>query len=100
LITIPDYYEKTKKGDGEHEVEIKALDNAIDYHTKDNCDKRKTLQERRNVLANQMQFLQQSMAEAQQTLQRLYATVEHHLELAKHAETWDWKDAPIKGGFS
>ena len=60
--------------------------------TKDNRDKRKALQERRNAPAKQLQFLQQSSAEAQQVMQQLYANVEKNLALAAHAEKWEWKE--------
>jgi hypothetical protein len=33
-------YEKLKKEDAEHETEIEALNNAFDYHTKENREKR------------------------------------------------------------
>jgi lantibiotic modifying enzyme len=64
-------YEKMRKEDAEHEEQIKALDSALDYHTKDNREKRKALQERRTILAKQLQFLEQSSAEAQQVMQQL-----------------------------
>jgi len=38
-----------KAEDEKPEAEIKSLDLAPDYHTKDSRDKRKALQERRNV---------------------------------------------------
>ena len=83
-------YEKCKREDAE--LEEQTLDSAIDYHTKDNREKRKALQERRNVIAKQQIFIQQSAEEAQQAMQQLYASVEHNLALAKHPETWDWKE--------
>jgi hypothetical protein len=43
---------KLKAEDEKPEAEIKSLDLAPDYHTKDNRDKCKALQERRNPLTN------------------------------------------------
>jgi hypothetical protein len=75
-------YEKLKKEDGEHEAAIKALDNG----------KNERRYRRRNVLAKQMEFIQQSAAELQRALQQLYANVEQNLALATYAETWEWKE--------
>ena len=86
-------YEKLKKEDAELEEQIKALDNAVDYHTKDNRDKRKALQEHRIAIGHGMQFLQKSATEAQQAMSQLYANVEQNLALAAHAEKWEWKEA-------
>lgn len=48
-------YTKLKEEDAKLEGEIKMLETAVDAHTKDNRDKLKALQERRNILAKQMQ---------------------------------------------
>jgi hypothetical protein len=58
-----------------------------DSDTKDNRDKRRTLQERRSVLADQMKF-----QEGQKSVNTLHGSIETDLALAKHAETWEWKE--------
>jgi uncharacterized protein YlxW (UPF0749 family) len=85
-------FEKLQKEDGELEAQIKALDNAIDYHTKDNREKRKALQERRNALAKTKEIVGATATQLQRGMQQLYANVEQNLALAAHAETWEWKE--------
>jgi hypothetical protein len=46
------------------EGEIKTLEIAVDAHTKDNRDKRKSLQERRNAVAKGMTLLTIDMQQA------------------------------------
>jgi len=75
------------------DAEIKALDTAVDSHTKDNRDKRKAMQERRNTLAKGMQLLVKNMQDGQQALTGFHQSIEANLALAKHAETWEWKEA-------
>ncbi len=85
-------YQKLKDEDAALDAEIKALETALDGHTKDNRDKRKALQERRDNLARTMQVLGQNAAEGQKAMKNLYASVETNLALAKHAEEWEWKE--------
>ena len=66
---------------------------AIDSHIKDNRDARKQLQERRNVLAKQMEELGKAAENGQAIANSLCQNVESQLALAKHAETWEWKEA-------
>jgi len=61
---------------------------AIDYHTVENRNKRKAMQERRNKLAQDMKALAENMQRGQQSLAQIYQSVETNLQLAKHAETW------------
>lgn len=86
-------YSKLTQEDEKLAAEIKALETAIDSHTKDNRDKRKTMQERRNMLSKQMSALGRMVHEANQAANTLYGNVETQLALAKHAETWEWKEA-------
>jgi predicted nucleic acid-binding Zn-ribbon protein len=86
-------YQKLKDEDTKLEAEIKTLELAIDSHTKDNRDKRKAIQGRRNSIAKVMQALQVNMKQGQAAMQNLYVSVETNLALAKHAETWEWKEA-------
>ncbi len=69
-------YEKMQAEDRGLEKEIKALDNAVDHHTKDNRDKRRALQERRNALTKSMEVIGQSANRPQEGTQQLYANVE------------------------
>jgi len=71
----------------------KAAEVAVDYHTVENRNKRKSMQQRRNTLAQQMKVIEQNAQPGQQSLQQLYASVESNLALAKHAEEWEWKEA-------
>jgi hypothetical protein len=64
----------------------------VDYHTVENRGKRKTLQERRNVLARQMEVFGRDVQQGQQAANELYQSIEASLPLAKHAETWEWKE--------
>jgi chromosome segregation ATPase len=80
-------YEKLQKEDADLEAQIKTLDSTLDYHTKDNREQRKVLQERRNTVAKQKDALLGAIAQLQQGMRQLYANVENNLALAKHAET-------------
>jgi hypothetical protein len=41
-----------------------------------------------------MQAIHQSLGQAQQAMQQMYASVESNLSLATHAEGWAWKEVP------
>jgi hypothetical protein len=86
-------YGKLKAEDEKLEAEIKTLETAVDAHTKDNRDKRKILQERRNTIAKGMSLLGKNMQDGQQALGGFHQSIEANLALAKHAETWEWKEA-------
>jgi chromosome segregation ATPase len=88
-------YGKLKSEDEKLDGEIKTLETAVDAHTKDNSDKRKALQERRNTLAKQTQALTVAMQEGQRGLNELHQSIEANLQLAAHAETWQWKEATV-----
>ena len=64
---------------------------ALPDYTKDNRDKRKAPQERRSILAKQMQALSMAMQEGQRGLNELHHRIEANLQQAKHAETGQWK---------
>jgi len=85
-------YKKIQDEDRTLEADIKELASAIDSHTVDNRNKRKALQEKRNALGPQAQFLAQSAQQAQKAMQGLLQSVESTLALAAHAETWVWKE--------
>jgi hypothetical protein len=86
-------YDKLKKEDADLEAQISAIDTAPDYHTKDNREKRKQLEQRRNLIARQKDGLLAAARELQAGMSRLYGNVENNLAVAKHAETWEWKEA-------
>jgi chromosome segregation ATPase len=92
LDALLDQFTKLKEEDDRIETETKELEGAVDSHTKDNRDKRKTLQERRNVLAKQLETIGANHAQGQQALNGLYQSIEASLQLAKHAEKWEWKE--------
>ncbi|THD68135.1 MAG: hypothetical protein E7813_11580 [Bradyrhizobium sp.] len=83
---FPGKEDETLKG------EIKTLESALDYHTVENRNKRKTLQERRNTLAKQMEATGAAMQHRQRGLNELHQRIETNLQLAKNAETWEWKE--------
>jgi hypothetical protein len=86
-------YKKLQDEGNMLDADIKELKNAIDEHTVDNRNKRKALQERRNEIGPQMQSLMGLMPYGQKTMQELLRNVELQLGLAKHAETWEWKES-------
>jgi hypothetical protein len=57
-----------------------------------NRDKRKTLQAGRNALSKKMEFLPATHQQSEKSLAGLYQAMETNLALAKHAETWEWKE--------
>ena len=89
-------YRKLHEEDGALETEIKTLETAIDSHSVDNRNKRKALQERRNTLAKTMEALGQKVQQGQKALDGLYQSVEASLQLAEHAETWEWREAGLE----
>jgi hypothetical protein len=90
-------YGKLQKDDEALAGEIKTLEIAFDYHTVENRGKRKALQERRNMIAKQMQVVSAAMQKGQTGLNDLHQTIEANLQLAKHAETWEWKEVDTTG---
>ena len=85
-------YKRLQDEDRTLAADIKDLDTRIDYHTVENRQKRKELQERRNAIAKQMEFLGKTAQQGTQSMQQMLANVESNLDLAKHAETWEWKE--------
>jgi hypothetical protein len=94
------HYQKLQAEDRALEEAIKAAEVAVDYHTVENRNKRKSMQERRNTLAEQMKVIGENSQQGQRALQDLYRSMESNLALAKHAEEWEWKesksDAPLE----
>ena len=84
-------YAKLKEEDDTAAADIKELENAVDYHTVENREKRKALQEKRNQLAKVMQALGQNMGQGQKVLENLLTSMESNSALAEHAEGWEWK---------
>jgi seryl-tRNA synthetase len=87
---------RLKQEDDQLAADIKELEKALDSHTVDNRNKRKTLQERRNAIGKQMEFLVKTAQQGMGAMQQMLANVETNLDLAKHAETWEWKEAEPK----
>jgi hypothetical protein len=86
-------YQKFQAEDTELADQIKEAETAIDYHTVENRTKRKTMQERRNKLAQDMKALGENIGRGQQSIAQIHQSVETNLSLATHAETWSWKEA-------
>jgi hypothetical protein len=78
------------------ETEIKALDNTTASHTAENRTKRKRMQEVRQQISKQMELAKTAVQRAMQQMQELLQTAEFNLKLAKHAETWEWKEVENK----
>jgi chromosome segregation ATPase len=83
---------KLKAEDEKLEGEIKTLETAVDAHTKDNRNKRKALQERRNVIKSQMEQLGRDVQQGQLGANELYQSIKASFQLAAHPETWEWKE--------
>jgi hypothetical protein len=86
-------YKKLKEEDDTLNADIKELANALDYHTVDNKNKRKALQERRGQIGPQMEALLRSYQIRQNIMQELFNKSAMHLRLAERAETWEWRRA-------
>jgi cell division septum initiation protein DivIVA len=86
-------YKKIQEEDAKLEAEIKELEKAVDYHTVDNRQKRKALQEKRNNLANVLKALGQNAQLGQKALTDTQQSMDANLSLIKHAETYEWKEA-------
>jgi hypothetical protein len=86
------HYQKLQAEDRAVEEAIKAADTAVDYHTLEYRNKRKSMQERRNTLAQQMKLISQNAQQGQRSLEQLCASMESNLALAKHAEAWEWRE--------
>jgi uncharacterized protein HemX len=86
-------YTKRQEDDRKLEEEIKALETALDYHTVENRKKRKELQVQRNTITEQIKILGNHMQLGQKAIMELQQSLETNLSLAKHAETYEWKEA-------
>jgi hypothetical protein len=86
------HYNKLQDEDRTLEADIKELGLALDYHTVENRQKRKDKQERRNTLAKEMQLVAQNAQRGTQAMQQLVQSAESALQLAAHADTWEWKE--------
>ena len=91
-----DEHQKLIDEDARLEKEIKALDNATDHHTVENRTKRKRMQEVRKQLSKQMEITKTTVQRGVREMRELLQTAEFNLKLAKHAETWEWKEAENK----
>ena len=58
------HYQKLQAEDRALEEAIKAAEVAVDYHTVENRNKRKAMQERRNTLAQQMKLIERTPSRA------------------------------------
>jgi hypothetical protein len=92
LDEVMAHYTKLKEEDRALEASIKDAETAVDYHIVENRNKRKAMQERRNVIAQQMKVLGENLKTGQQAFQQLHSSAETNLALAAHAETWGWKE--------
>jgi len=90
------HYKKLQDEDRTLEADSKELASALDAHTVENREKRKAIQGRRDQLAQQMQLTAQNAQQGQKAMQQLLQSVESSLELAKHAEAWEWKEVEAK----
>jgi cell division septum initiation protein DivIVA len=86
-------YTKLQEEHAKLAEEITQLEKAVDYHTVDNRQKRKAIQEKRNSVAQAIAALGKNVKLGQDALAGLHQSFETNLSLAKHAETWEWKEA-------
>jgi chromosome segregation ATPase len=86
-------YKKLQEDDHTLEADIKDLDGRVDYHTVENRNKRKALQEKRNKIAEQLKFLGPVAQNGVKQMEQMQSSIETNLALAKHAETWEWKES-------
>ena len=77
-------------------ADIEELANALDYHTVENRDKRKAIQEKRDQLKEVRKIMERNMVAGQRALQELRRSIESNLALVKHAENWEWKELETK----
>ena len=96
LDRVVAHYTKLQEEDRKLEADIKELETAVDYHTVENRNKRKAMQERRNMLAKQCEEIGQSARQGQEAMQNVLASVETNISLANFAETWEWKEVEAK----
>lgn len=96
LDEVMAHYAKLQEEDRACETAIKEAENAVDYHTVENRNKRKAMQERRNTIAQQIKLFGENMQAGQQSIAQLHTSAETNLALASHAETWGWKDLQAK----
>ena len=92
LDDVMAHYTKLQEEDRGLEAKIKEAELAIDYHTVENRNNRKAMQERRNALAQQMRVLGENIQAGQQSVAQLHQSAEVNLALATHAETWGWNE--------
>jgi len=86
------HYEKLQAEDAALEANIKAAEVAVDYHTVENRNKRKAMQERRNVLAGQMKAIIENHQQGQQAMATLLQSAETNLALTAYAGEWNWTE--------
>jgi DNA anti-recombination protein RmuC len=86
------HHQKLQEEDRTLEADTKELETALDYHTVENRQKRKAMQEKRNQLAQRMPLIAQNAQKGTQAMEQLLQSVESGLDLVKHAETWEWKE--------
>lgn len=90
------HYQKLQAEDAAFEASIKEAEIAPDYHTVENRNKRKAMQEHRNKLVQEMNNLGTNIKQGQQSLTALHQSAETSLSLVEHAETWEWKEVEAK----
>jgi cell division septum initiation protein DivIVA len=71
LDTVMAEYTKLQDQDRALTEEIKTLETAVDYHTVENRNKRKALQEKRNSLKGAMEAIGRNLQQGQQVLNNL-----------------------------
>lgn len=86
LDDVMGHYTKLQEEDRALQTAIKDSENAIDYHTVQNREKRREMQERRNAIKEQLEALANNIRPGQQSLASLHQSAESNLQLAVHAE--------------
>lgn len=92
LDQLLDHFKKLQEEDRTLEADLKELQKAPDYHTVDNRNKQKAINEKRAELAKRIELVQASAREGQKVLADNLQAIDLNLRLAAHAETWEHKE--------
>ena len=84
------HYKKLQIDDHELEAKINSLEDALDYHTVENRQKRAELSKNPTNINNQMKLVAKNTQEGAVALQRLLDSVDQNLLLADYAKDWSW----------
>jgi hypothetical protein len=94
---LTEHYKTLQEADAKAQADIEAIDNAPDFHTVENRQKKRAIQAQRDSQAKQMKAIAANAQRGTQILQQLLESADNYLTLAKHAEEWEWKEVAGSG---